>query len=414
MEFKIGIFLFLPLIIGVIVFIILLIKLCIKRPGLAAIIALIPIMCILLVVLYARSIRRHEISAVEYPNTTLSQSSQSITQNDQEFQTRVFQDVMQSYMTGSQSSSNIQSPIWSEGIENEFEADVYPSKISAIHALGKLIAKKLPDIIEEANNIQEIQEITVFSNSQDLELVNELRDTIADLYSSVKCRMDSYRSPTLETDKIGVYFYIDRKTIGNYSTNPQSGIIKANIIAKEQPQTRLSVDYIDKSWVENFASFVNSRPAMHYRIAKSNETCLTHGEANQQAMENACSLVGPLINNARDTVKLNYNHLVESGVVTDQFVQSFELSTGKVWRQAILLDVSGQKLVMLKNIISNASRGRSMGWAKTILSILGLFVLITIVYAFLNAATRGYYSLTLKIVGVILAAIFLFIILTLS
>ncbi|MBN1972304.1 MAG: hypothetical protein JW787_01595 [Sedimentisphaerales bacterium] len=375
MEFKIGIFLLLPLIIGVIVFIILLIKLLSKNPKLAMLLFLAPLVLFLLAVLWNIGIpvTSHTNTAVVYPR----------------------------YPNGP-------SPIWSEGIENEFEADVYPSKISAIHALGKLIVKKLPDIIEEANNIQEI---TVFSNSQDLELVNELRDTIADLYSSVKCRMDSYRSPTLVNGAIGVYFYIDRKTIGNYSTNPQSGIIKANIIAKEQPQTSLSVDYIDKSWVENFASFVNSRPAWHYRIAKSNETCLTHGEANQQAMDDACSLVGPLINNARDTVKLNYNHLVESGVVTDQFVQSFELSTGKVWRQAILLDVSGQKLVMLKNIISNASRSWSMGWAKTILSILGLFVLITIVYIFLNAATRGYYSLTLKIAGIILAVIFLFIIL---
>ena len=37
-------------------------------------------------------------------------------------------------------------------------------------------------------------------------------------------------------------------------------------------------------------------------------------------------------------------------------------------------------------------------------SVIGLLVLITAVYAFLNAATKGYYAWSLRIAGIVLAA----------
>ena len=36
-------------------------------------------------------------------------------------------------------------------------------------------------------------------------------------------------------------------------------------------------------------------------------------------------------------------------------------------------------------------------------SIVGLLVLITVIYAFLNAATKGYYVWSLRIAGIVLA-----------
>jgi hypothetical protein len=38
-------------------------------------------------------------------------------------------------------------------------------------------------------------------------------------------------------------------------------------------------------------------------------------------------------------------------------------------------------------------------------SILGLLMLITVVYAFLNAATKGYYAWSLRIAGIVLALV---------
>jgi len=44
-------------------------------------------------------------------------------------------------------------------------------------------------------------------------------------------------------------------------------------------------------------------------------------------------------------------------------------------------------------------------WARMFLSVLGLLVLITVVYAFLNAATKGYYTWSLRLAGAVLAAV---------
>ena len=46
-----------------------------------------------------------------------------------------------------------------------------------------------------------------------------------------------------------------------------------------------------------------------------------------------------------------------------------------------------------------------MRWTRMFFSVLGLLVLITVVYAFLNAATKGYYVWSLRIAGAILAVV---------
>jgi hypothetical protein len=178
--------------------------------------------------------------------------------------------------------------------------------------------------------------------------------------------------------------------------------------------TIISIDYVEQPWVENFASFQNSQTNKNYIVAKSNETSISPEDADWQAMNQAINQVAPKLLSYLNPNTLEGKDIIASGIVVDKFVQSFEGSSGKIWREAILLDVSPVKLQHLANMISNTGRERYMNWARMISSIVGLFILITIAYAFLNAATKGYYSLTLKIVGVILAAIFLFIILTLS
>ena len=131
-------------------------------------------------------------------------------------------------------------------------------------------------------------------------------------------------------------------------------------------------------------------------------------------IQNANEQVGPRLVSYLNPNKLEYKDILESGVIVDKFIQSFDGSAGKIWREAILLDVSPEKLNHLANQIANKNSVMQVTALKTIFSIAGLFILITIVYIFLNAATKGYYTWSLRIVGVILAVIILMIILHLS
>ncbi len=363
------------LLIIVIPLLVLFIRLSIKRPGLAAIIALVPI---ILFVLFYFTETSHKVSHV----STTQQAQPATLPN---------------------LNSNVQSPIWSEGIENELSADVYPSKTAAIRELGRKVNRSLPIVIEAFPSIQEIE---IFQHSQDLELVEEFQKIIAQNYPDMKCKVISDIAVAKE-NVISVYFIINTDYY-SAEENVTSGTIRGNILTNQGQQASVPVSFAEKPWVEDFAKYSNSHPNRQFIVAKSADSCIAPEEANQQAMQNACYEVGKLLTNLSN---INYNSLLESGIISDKFVQSFNGSAGKIWRQAILLDVSPAKLQHLANLITNTGRERSMDWAKTIFSVLGLFVLITIVYAFLNAATRGYYSLTLKIVGIILAAIFLLVIL---
>ncbi|MHC4567597.1 MAG: hypothetical protein ACYTE3_17770, partial [Planctomycetota bacterium] len=50
------------------------------------------------------------------------------------------------------------------------------------------------------------------------------------------------------------------------------------------------------------------------------------------------------------------------------------------------------------------ARTHRLNWARMIGSVAGLLALITVAYVFLNAATKGYYTWSLRIAGVVLAA----------
>jgi hypothetical protein len=97
--------------------------------------------------------------------------------------------------------------------------------------------------------------------------------------------------------------------------------------------------------------------------------------------------------------------VLNGGFITDRFVQSFDTTTGTVWRQAMLIDVSGQKLWQLANVKVRQTRAVRMGWARMGLSSVGVLVLISVIYFFLNMATRGYYEWSLRIAGVVLAIV---------
>ena len=96
----------------------------------------------------------------------------------------------------------------------------------------------------------------------------------------------------------------------------------------------------------------------------------------------------------------------------DRFVQNFEGSAGRIWRQALLIDGSTTKLEQLAHRKMVMARALKMNWARMFITVFGLLLLITVVYAFLNAATKGYYTWSLRIAGIVLAAVVIILLLS--
>jgi hypothetical protein len=97
--------------------------------------------------------------------------------------------------------------------------------------------------------------------------------------------------------------------------------------------------------------------------------------------------------------------VLQGGFIVDRFAQSFEGTVGKIWRQALLIDVSGPKLAQLAGQKAREFRQAKDTWARMGFSAVGVLVLIGAIYFFLNMATMGYYEWSLRIACVVLAIV---------
>jgi hypothetical protein len=304
--------------------------------------------------------------------------------------------------------------IWLPGIEDEFEANIYPSKLSAVRSLGLRIAEPVKQVFGETSPGGFI----LFQGAHERGLIEEFAKAITHAFADAKWTI-APETVAVKTDEVGI-----RIDIVNVHTHPApwmsgsenemtTGTVRASVLAADR-QASMSAEFVDKPWVEDFSGFLNTRPKSRFVIAKSTESCMTEAEANHQAVQNACTQVANMIGQTLPRLSgvpvsfakpVGSTDILEGNFVLDRFVQSLDGSAGKIWRQALLVDVSAEKLKNLARQKAIIAQARKTGFARMFFSIVGLIVLITVVYAFLNAATKGYYAWSLRIAGIIFALV---------
>jgi len=363
--------------------IVLFIKLCSKRPWIAAIIALGLLLLIVPFIILAPT-HRHIVRS-ELPILPMLTPSEETTTS-----------------------------IWLPGIEDEFEADLYPSKLSAVRALGLHIGEPVRQVFGETSP----SGIILFQGAHERGLLDEFGRAITRTFPDANWTI-APETVAVQPNEVGI-----RIDIVKVQTHPTpwlsgsenemtTGTIQASVLAGDK-QASMKVEFVDKPWVEDFSGFLNTRPNSRFIIAKSTESCMTEAEANQQAVQNACAQVADMLGQTsprRSGVPVSFARPVNSAdildgnFILDRFVQSFEGTAGKIWRQALLVDASAEKLKNLAQRKAVIARARKTSFAGMFFSIIGLIVLITVVYAFLNAATKGYYVWSLRIAGVVFALV---------
>ncbi|MCL5282281.1 MAG: hypothetical protein M1376_20540 [Planctomycetes bacterium] len=305
-------------------------------------------------------------------------------------------------------------PIWSPGIEKEMDADIYPSKLSAIRALGSRLDKSVRALVGDVN---EAPRIILFQQELDRALVVELKDAIGQVLPQAACRIEAEQK-NLNPGEVGVAVHLTdldmqpAPWLGSSKIKVASGTISL-IVSTTTGGMSLQGRFAEKPWIDNFATFASNRPDQAFIVARSTGTCTSESEARQQALWDASQQVGHIVWNrrppsgppARDAALISPSDLERNGLVADTFVQSFEGSVGKIWRQAVLLDVSGAKISQLYRLKSVEVRRARESWARMGLSAVGVVVLIGVIYFFLNMATMGYYEWSLRIASVVLAIV---------
>lgn len=373
---------------GVVALVFFTIKLCFKRPWITVIVAI--LMLLLFTPVFFRIPRMHLLHRIP----------------------KVFR---QSRPVWSENTPEVTTAIWLPGIEDEFKANVYPSKLSAVRSLGLRIREP----IQQVFGSQKLpSRIILFRGAHDDELVEEFGNVITRACPEAKWVIKP-ETTAVQEGEVGV-----RLDLMNVQTLPMpwqskpkdkmtNGTIRASVLNGDK-QISIKAEFVEKPWVENLSGFLSTKSDGRFIIAKSTDSCMTEAEANHQAIENACKQVTKMLDQipgklskipVHFTQPVDSADVLDGNLILDRFVQSFEGTAGKIWRQALLIDASTGKLKQLARKKAATMRAEKMTWMKVSTSIFGLIILITIVYAFLNAATKGYYVWSLRVAGTVLVLV---------
>ncbi len=304
-------------------------------------------------------------------------------------------------------------PIWSDGVEKEMKADVYPSKLAAVRALGSRLDRPVRELLGDVNAPPQI---TLFQEELDRELTLELKNAIQQVLPQATCTVEAQRK-NLAPKEVGVTARLVDLDLRPAPWAPSAEITVPSGSIELRASTAtgdaaLHARFVEKPWIENFATFASTRPQQAFIIARSQGTCTSESEARQQALREASRQVERIVWNSRRSERpapyagpVSSSELQDGGFVVDTFVQSFEGLAGKIWRQAVLLDVSSSKVARLYSLKTGEARQVRQSWARMGLSAIGVMVLIGVIYFFLNMATMGYYEWSLRIACVVLAIV---------
>ena len=303
--------------------------------------------------------------------------------------------------------------IWFTGMQDQFKADVYPSKTSAVRSLGLQIARPVREVL--GRDIGD-DKIAILEANQPPSLVAELRRAATEALPDGT--VVAHSDPGAPTGN-ALVVYLDLPDI-EMSPSPwptltesdvASGVVSVRV-AGPQKESALTAKFAEKPWVEDITAFLNARSPEEFVLARSTETCTSQDQANEQALQDALRQLKASYRRVfgateRDLARkqLRVEDLMQGDFIVDRFVQSFDGTAGKIWRQAFLIDASEPKLARLFQRKTKQADATRATWARKGTSVIGTVLLIILVYVLLNTATKGYYVWSLRIAGILLALV---------
>ena len=190
------------------------------------------------------------------------------------------------------------------------------------------------------------------------------------------------------------------------------GARKGGVVLVESTAYKVSATFTEKPWVDSFSDFANARPDKNWLIALSKDPCLSEGEAQMSAFEAAAEqLYGRVREQVRDGIwlprdderlraRIQHSLVTDGSLVPDRFLQRAQRSYGGVFRQALLIDASGRNLNHLIDLTRGDRIGRRQSFAGVLVSAAALFLVVYLLYLFVNSMTRGYFVWSLRMVAV--------------
>ncbi|MGQ9649086.1 MAG: hypothetical protein ACUVXJ_03165 [Phycisphaerae bacterium] len=337
---------------------------------------------------------------------------------------------------------------WIDAGQADFEADVYPSERSAAVALARQAIRSWDRVLPDG---QEPRKLLIRGDSElDPSVVPAVLKTLRARLGSDRVEVDKSPQemhveavePVLSTPgsapappqadatvrlAIGGSFSYVHGGRGVAPSQKRGGTIEVLLSGLAGKSVHYA-PFVNKPWVEHGIDRASQVSGQERMVARSKRLCPTRGEAEQQAIADAAKNLVPLVRTALERLESSRLSQSNRGVIAlqqaqpdpelyekiraellrgtgvdDQFTQHIRRPYGDVWQHALLVDASDRQITayaqtFLPQIIQQQKTALRLreSWARTIVGLALLIVLIVVVYAFLNAATRGYYTWMLR------------------
>ena len=166
-----------------------------------------------------------------------------------------------------------------------------------------------------------------------------------------------------------------------------------------------------KVWVDDFAEYVSAHPGQ-WVVGHCAQPCLSESEARQEARADAAKLVWPIVA-ARSQQSSSMDWLrgrVTADVLTGRFdadhlAEQFERPYGTVWTESVLLDVSLGRVDTVIDSYKAEQRHlerRQIAVREAVgIAVIGAWL----TYLFLNAITKGYFTMRLRLAAMMVTAL---------
>lgn len=313
--------------------------------------------------------------------------------------------------------------IWQDSVAGQFTANVYPSKAAAL----KGMRPKIDELLRKAAEGKPTPpKAVLFAGGLSATEVHSLMDSPE---TEVATWIVEPLPRNLQENEISiaVNFVLTgerNESHGNRMVlKMQSGVLEITINPIDQFSRAVLKAMVDeKPWLTDLAGYQSTFPNSRFVVARSHSSATDEQTARGEAINDACQQViqvlwdmnpnrGKLISGS---LTFTTTDLESHGLILDRFSQQLYGMAGPICRDALLIDLSPAKIQPLANAKFAMIAEQQKTWARILLSFVGMAAVILVVYAFLNAATRGYYAWSLRIAALVLLGVGVAIVLSLA
>lgn len=324
------------------------------------------------------------------------------------------------------------SAAWLPEVDENFEADVYPSATLAGRALirewfghfANLLSKgaeKPTRFRLTCRNSSTAVDVLATLEAMDEE-VQKLFPEAATLVTTSSEREESSEPKADEiTIELSVAQSVKRKrdtgsTSGRDASFDFSGVLAVEFNGQAW-QLRLGARFIEKPWLTATSEFLSLKHRSTYLVLRSSQLAASADVASRDVLGQAADRLGDLVDPRKNQglprpASLVMLEQLEAGkYIADRFVQRLKRPYGDVYREAILVDIGSTNLRDMIQLTRNevneydiATRRRTTVQVSTGLGVVVVIGSLTALYLLLNWLTKGYYRGPLTVLACLLGS----------